>query len=295
MREKTKDNKQKRNGDYQYINEIYKKMGRKIKGKEKMNQRILIPCKTRIESVNEPSQDSGAIIKGKLITCNNPTRNGIAYTKQSMERFVNDFTVGKKTLPFLDSHTDDSIRNSPPFGHITKLFMNGDEVFYEANVDPEEKTFLHKLKRGDISEVSLQAIVDAVDEEEAFDGNGTVIADVKELLEISSVLIPGAKDTTSEIQEECLSEKRFVETFRHSRKNGITFKESLKQISEVKDNNELVGGQIRDEEEDLDTGNGDSLYTDTITKKTKSAELFKSAQMIKIQTWTGHRTGLDRR
>jgi len=254
----------------------------------KINQRIRIPCKTKIESVITNKDSVGVIIRGKLIECGIPTRNGIAYTLNSMNKFIQEFNNSKKSLPFLDSHDDSSIRTTPPFGHVTKLFSEGNNIFYEADIDPEEKTFLHKLKRGDISEVSLQAIVDAVDEQEGYNGDNIIIADVRELLEISSVLIPGAKGTSAEIQEGCISEEIFSEAFHLSQKNKITFKESLLRIKEAKDNNELAGGQVRlTDEEELNTDNGSALIGVALPKdkKIKSVELFHRARILKLNSW----------
>lgn len=258
------------------------------------NLRVLIPCRTVVEAIDEkPEADKqdGVVITGKLITCGMPTRNGISYTQQSMESFTKRFNSRNKKMPFLDSHDDSSIRHSPPFGHITEFFMRGQEVFYKANIDPEEKMFLHKLKRGDISEVSLQAIVDAKDEVEEMNGDSTIIADVREVLEVSGVLIPGARDTSVEIQEGFITEKRLSEAFKHSIKHGINVRESLKQLraKEAKDNNELAGGQVkkpREEEEELDTGNGDALFDTQLGKKIRKVpeSIVKKSKYLKVIT-----------
>jgi phage head maturation protease len=256
----------------------------------KVNQKILIPCKTSVESIreeqNKENVNDGVIIKGKLISCGVPTRNGISYTLKSMQEFINKFTNDvNKTIPFLDSHDDSSIRKSPPFGHITKLWIQGHDVFYEANIDSTEELFLRKLSRGDVREVSLQAIVDAVDEWTEQNGDTTIIADVRELLEISSVLIPGARDTSIEIQEGYLSEERFTEVFNNARKKNITFKESLKQYVEAKDNNELMGGQVKEPaEEELNTSNGSALIGVGLSKKIKKVpeEIIRRSEYLRI-------------
>ncbi len=270
-----------------------------MRTKERISQRIIIPCRiTVLEALEEPdtNETGGVKVKGRLITCGVPTRNGISYTRESMERFVNFFNQQKMTLPFLDSHDDTSIRRTPPFGHVEKLWMQGDDVFYQADIDPEEKTFLHKLKRGDIREVSLQAIVDSVGEEEMLeDGESTVLADVKELLEVSSVLIPGARGTSAEMEEMYgfMSEHRFVERFRsakrYAEKNKITFKESYKLVSkEANDDASILGGNVKPpKEEDLDTSNGGALIGTTLPKDKKikkASELLRKARLLKITT-----------
>ncbi len=269
---------------------------------EKVNQRIIIPCTISVvesfEEKDTSNSTKGVRVKGDLITCGVPTRNGVSYTRESMQRFVNLFNQSGMTLPFLDSHDDTSIRRNPPFGHVDGLSMEGDKVFYSADIDPEEKDFLRKLKRGDIKEVSLQAIVDSVGEQEALDGGeNAIVADVKELLEISSVLIPGAKGTSMEMEESLgfMSEKRFVETFRHSRQKRITFKESYKMLlkdrfgKEARDDAVVLGGQVEGDtaEEELTTANGSALIGTTLPKDGKIKrvpEIFRKAKMLKIMT-----------
>jgi len=271
--------------------------------KEQVNQRIIIPCTiTVVESFEETGTDNslaGVKIKGKLITCGVPTRNGISYTRESMQKFVNTFNQAGATMPFLDSHDDSSIRKNPPFGHITKLSMSGNDVGYEADIDPEEKPFLRKLKRGDIREVSLQAIVDSVGEQEALDGGQkSVMADVRELLEVSSVLIPGARGTSMEMEESFgfMSEQRFVETFRNARHKGITFKESYRFLlkehystKEAQDDAKVAGGTIvaPKKVEDLTTANGGALIAPQLPKNKKIKKIERlaiNAQFLKIIT-----------
>ena len=268
--------------------------------KEKISQSIIIPCTiTVVESFEEKDTDGstkGVKIKGKLIEAGVPTRNGVSYTAESLARFVDFFNKNKMTIPFLDSHDDSSIRKSPPFGHVEALSMEGNKVFYGADIDPEEKDFLRKLKRKDIREVSLQAIVDSVGEQEALDGGDScIIADVKELLEISSVLIPGARGTSIEMEEQFgfMSEKRFAETFHNSKKNGITFKESHKLLlkehystKEANDNASILGGNVTEpKEEDINTGNSSSLVGTGLPKKIKKIdEIIHKSNFLKITT-----------
>lgn len=273
-----------------------------MKSKENINQRIIIPCRiTVVETLREDASENpnqGVKIKGKLITAGVPTRNGISYTAESLAKFVGFFNKNKMTMPFLDSHDDSSIRHSPPFGHVEGLSMQGNDVFYIADIDPEEKMFLHKLQRGDIREVSLQAIVDSVGEQEALDGGSSaIVADVKELLEISSVLIPGARGTSTEIQESLgfMTEQRFAETFKKSRERGITFKECYKLLKENTDsvepdkkdtNNDttILGGAVGQKTEDLTSANGSALIGKTLPKDKKIEKICRNAQFLKITT-----------
>jgi len=134
----------------------------------------------------------GVKIQGLAITPDKPTRNKVAYSRESLMA-THKSLIGK---PFLDSHQDTSIRNSPPFGHVTNTWMTEKGMFYEVDIDPAEQVFINKAKRGDISGVSIQVLVEDVDQQEGF-----VRANVQEFLELSAVLIPGDGDTSMKIAE----------------------------------------------------------------------------------------------
>jgi len=135
---------------------------------------------------------TGVKIQGLAITPDKPTRNKVAYSRESLMA-THKSLIGK---PFLDSHQDTSIRNSPPFGHVTNTWMTEKGMFYEVDIDPAEQVFINKAKRGDISGVSIQVLVEDVDQQEGF-----VRANVQEFLELSAVLIPGDGDTSMKIAE----------------------------------------------------------------------------------------------
>ena len=135
---------------------------------------------------------TGVKLSGKAITPDKPTRNKVSYTKDSLMR-THKSLIGK---PFLDSHNDNNIRNNPPFGHVTNSIMQDDGLYYEVDLDPAEQTFIRKAKRGDIAGVSIQVLVEDVEQE-----NGFIRANIQEFLELSAVLIPGDGDTSMKISE----------------------------------------------------------------------------------------------
>ena len=163
----------------------------------------LEPQRFTVHESYDEADDSlvGVKMRGRAIKADTPTRNGVAYTADSLQRFCEVFNKSGKTIPMLDTHNDTSIRTHPPFGHIERLFMEGAYLMYEADIDPEEKTFLHKCKRGDIREVSIQAVVDQVDERVQESGDHYIVAAVRELLEISPVTIPGSQDSSMQFFE----------------------------------------------------------------------------------------------
>lgn len=157
------------------------------------------------KEATDPKQIKGIRLMGKAITPDVPTRNKVAYSRESL-------MASHKTLigkPFLDSHKDDSIRTHPPFGHVVNAYMTDDGLMYEVDIDPAEETFIRKVERGDIKGVSIQVLVSDVEQKE-----GYVRAHVQEFLELSSVLIPGDGDTSM----------RLLEAFNMNKKEDIDVK-----------------------------------------------------------------------
>lgn len=181
----------------------------------KVNKPVNVLCETyRIrEQVNEATGKIEAVfLEGVAITFGKPTRNRVAYTYESGIG-AHKTLVGK---PFLDTHNDTSIRTHPPFGHVemTEPGTNPANgmlcLNYRVNIDPEEKVFIRKAKRGDIPGVSIQVLVDNVRDRE--DGYGGYIeATIREYLELSAVLIPGDGDTSMALAESFknLKEKKY--------------------------------------------------------------------------------------
>jgi len=183
----------------------------------KFNEPVNVMCETyRIREVkNEASGEIEAVfLEGVAITFGKPTRNRVSYTYKSGVG-AHQTLVGK---PFLDTHNDSSIRTHPPFGHVemTEPGTNPKNqlpcLFYRVNVDPEEKVFIRKAKRGDIPGVSIQVLVDDVLERD--DTIGSYIeANIREYLELSAVLIPGDGDTSITLAEsfQKMKEKSYKE------------------------------------------------------------------------------------
>lgn len=126
---------------------------------------------------------------------------------------------------------------------------------YRVNLDPEEKTFIRKAKRGDIPGVSIQVLVDGVIETEDMHGGEYIQANIAEFLELSAVLIPGDGD----------SSMSFVEKFRTGK---LVKSEGVVDVDKVPGNDGAYAGK---EEEELDTSNGGALVGDELPKKIKKA------------------------
>ncbi len=133
-------------------------------------------------------------ITGVAIIADKPTRNNVVYTLHSLNA-THKSLIGK---PILNGHDDKSYKNC--IGHVTNAWMEDNTLMYEASIDPAEEDLIRKIKRGDIPGVSIQVVVDEVDET-IIDGEQVIVANVKEFLELSIVLIPGERDSTITLVE----------------------------------------------------------------------------------------------
>lgn len=225
----------------------------------RIQEKIKIPVETY--KVNEKVNDkTGKIdnvyLEGIAITFDKPTRNRVRYSHASGKAKC-ETLIGK---PFLDTHDDTSIRRSPPFGHVEDAYIGvndrGENVLkYRVNLDPDEKQFIHKAKRGDIPGVSIQVLVDGVEETEELNGEGFLDANIAEFLELSAVLIPGDGDSTMAFAEKFCSGKR--------EKRGQV------NVDKVPGDPDEYGNI--EEEEELDTSNGGALVGTGLPKKVRKS------------------------
>ena len=148
------------------------------------------------EGIDPKTQQKAFYIEGTAITANKPTRNGIAYTLESMEKTYKGL-IGK---PILDSHQDTSYRHV--LGHVENAWVDNGVLKYRANLDPEEKDLIRKIQRKDINSVSIQVLCgDAEELTSSMSGDPFINAQVQEFLELSIVTIPGSQDTTMQLVE----------------------------------------------------------------------------------------------
>ena len=166
-----------------------------------------------VEEFDNEGNVKSVYVGGVAITFHKPTRNRVSYTQVTGEAQMNTL-IGK---PFLDTHNDTSIRTHPPFGHVIEVSKGINEknnmpcLNYRVDLDPEETSFIRKLKRKDIPGVSIQVLVDSVTEKE--DNFGSFLeANIREYLELSAVLIPGDGDSSITITEKFHAMKEGVIT-----------------------------------------------------------------------------------
>ncbi len=146
------------------------------------------------ESINpETNKVDGVIIEGDALDTTKPTRNKILYDYNS----VMNSHKKLEGRPMLLNHDEAKL----PVGHIEKVWMEGPILKYRGNIDPEETDLVRKIKRGDINNVSIQALVDEVSHEESIDGKQYTRAFPNDWAEISIVTIPGYADSTINMAE----------------------------------------------------------------------------------------------
>ena len=133
-------------------------------------------------------------------------------------------------------------------------------LWYKVDIDPEEKEFIRKVKRKDIPYVSVQVLVSDVRQKESVEFGNFIEADIKEGLELSSVLIPGERETFGYITEE-----KFAESFTGKKwhwKEQLTDEveeNNKKQKSGKQDSGYVANQSIIAPKEDISTIAGDGL------------------------------------
>lgn len=123
--------------------------------------------------------------------------NRIMYNKESVARIMEDPEIGLVGRSFCDNHiTDQSLRSHPPFGHVEAVWIdeNTNSLMARVDIDPEEKDIVRKLKRKDISKVSIQVLGDSVMERFDEQGGSYSEASIGRFLELSLVTVPGFSD-----------------------------------------------------------------------------------------------------
>lgn len=126
--------------------------------------------------------DEGVTATGFALPFHKESRNGVIYDKESV--IENKETL--EGLPVLWNH--DELR--PPLGHVEEVETKEDGLYFEMNLDPKEEEILRKIERGDVKNVSIQAMVDETNETD----EGAL--PVEEFLELSVCTIAGFPETT---------------------------------------------------------------------------------------------------
>jgi len=272
----------------------------------KFNENVWQPvyAYTFKEELGENGEVKGVKIEGIALDTSKPSRNGVLYDYNSVVK-SHKVLEGK---PMLLNHDDKRL----PIGHVEKVWMEGPLMKYQADIDPEEKDLVRKIKRGDIHNVSIQTLVEEVSHEEDLNGKGYTRAYPNDWAELSVVTIPGFAETTVNMAEalklenafkEKLSsisikkkDEEFFEKIIHKNKlkihskiregtninymldNGVEEPEVLDKTGDIQEvNSEPV-------KEDISTNNADALVGTDMAKKIKPAvEPFKIEDFIPME------------
>ncbi len=140
----------------------------------------------------EQLDDGSFIIEGLALPYDKFSRNGVKYRKQSIEQMYQTF-IGR---PCLFNHNFDI-----SIGHIEMTDLREEGMGYRINLDGQDPfvaNLVRKIKRGDITSVSVQVMY----ANETYDVNtGLCEVDITDGIEISVVTIPGFADTTARVAE----------------------------------------------------------------------------------------------
>jgi phage head maturation protease len=159
---------------------------------------MIVPVKESlnlpVESFELKEEKDEVFIEGLALPYDKVSRNGNLYTKESIEK-THETLVGR---PMTFNHNTDIV-----LGHVVGTTLTPEGMRYKASLDPGETAFIRKIKRGDISNVSIQVYPESIEE----DGDHLKIA-IQCFLELGIVTIPGFADTTIAFAEKYLPKKK---------------------------------------------------------------------------------------
>lgn len=156
------------------------------------------------ESQNPETGERRFILAGLMLPFGKISRNNVLYEKASILDKHKQL-IGR---PVMYNHKVDG--QELPVGHYTNSYCveAADERhpvagwYYEADIDPEEKDIIRKLRRGDLRHVSIQLVGGRVFERvDAQNGRVYTEAHVADIIEGSIVPAPGFLDTTAKFAE----------------------------------------------------------------------------------------------
>lgn len=133
----------------------------------------------KIETIKKEGEEDKVIFSGLALPFGKESRNGHTYNTKRASKVSNTL----KNKSFLFNHNYDNV-----LGHTTdKVSVDKEGIYYEVDIDPEEKDFIRKAKRKDIQNVSVGVIIDEVLEKE---GKPPELL-ISEFIELSAVTVPG--------------------------------------------------------------------------------------------------------
>lgn len=138
------------------------------------------------ESVN--NGEKSVTLEGLAVPFDTVSRNGRSYSKESLIA-THETLVGK---PLLFNHDETKV-----IGHLVSTSVGEKGIYYKADLDPAEESIVRKLKRRDISNVSIGAILSDIRPAK----DGSQLGDVKEFVELSVVPVAGFQEASVSVME----------------------------------------------------------------------------------------------
>lgn len=168
-------------------------------------------------------------IAGFALPYDKASRNGNEYIRESVIEAAESM-VGR---PVLWNHNADWV-----IGKVKSFEAREDGCHYENELDPAEEYPVRKIKREEVTNVSISCEFDP-ERSEYDESEGVMKLWVKEFLELSHVTIPGFADTTAKARENFLKPTKASE--------DAMSKKDIKKTQEASASNESD-----DEEEPMD-------------------------------------------
>lgn len=219
------------------------------------------------EQIDPHSGDGKFILKGMILPFGKISRNNVLYNKESIQQ-IHKQLVGR---PVMYNHKiDDTLL---PVGHFVGSECKDDGWYYEADIDPEEKDLIRKLKRGDLRHTSIQVIGGKVVERSNQAGEIYTEAFVSDVIEGSIVPAPGFLDTTA----------NFIEALKRNPDSKLAEKLDYAKISDAPLNK--VKHKLQQKANELmrmDSKLWDDMGVDSGTALEKRWEEYKSAIKQKV-------------
>lgn len=183
---------------------------------------VWVPSESSFKFTEQIDPHSGKgqfILQGLILPFGKISRNNVLYNKESIEQ-THKQLVGR---PVMYNHKVDDLLY--PVGHFIDSSLKEDGWHYRADIDPEEKDLIRKLKRQDLRHVSIQVIGGKVVERQQEDtGEMFTEAWISDVIEGSIVPAPGFLDTTAAFAEAIGTKRTRKEKFAIEFNGKIAFK-----------------------------------------------------------------------
>jgi HK97 family phage prohead protease len=185
------------------------------------------------EQFTAQETSDGVQVQGLALPFDKVSRNGFTYITESIKEAYKTF----EGCPILFNHDSDKV-----IGHMEQIGVSDEGLTYVMNLDTDGPFgwVANKVKRGDLSKVSIQASYDV--DKSYIDDDGVTHAWIDEGFEISVVTIPGFKDTTASVIEAVRQKERT-----ESEQMAKT-KENAPEVTPAKDEPEKEVEQLVTEE-----------------------------------------------